>query len=176
MKDLEKLFKDLFKFEVHQDVRHKGDTKSHMADMGLLVLERRIIETEDDDGNKIYNRQYVCRMTRFSGSGDLAAFKESELMSIEEYNVLSIKRENQRNEQRDKLRQMEKEIYTYFGVAKGVEVRLKGVEGIDEKVILKPCGFEKTEGKAKIRLRIIEGQSCEFKDEILIDDPKKIIL
>lgn len=78
-------FNTIFKYKINDEVMHRGDTKSYTADMGLLVLNRVLIESEDDESNKIYERFYHCRMIRFSGSGDIAKFSEKELMSIGEY-------------------------------------------------------------------------------------------
>jgi hypothetical protein len=112
-------FDAIFKFQINQPVRHKGDTKNdYSADMGLLVLERHLIESEDADNNRTYEKAYVCRMIRFSGSGDLARFQERELMSIADHTKEQLDRQQESNEMRNDCKMVEKEIMQIFDVTK----------------------------------------------------------
>lgn len=145
-KEVAKLFADSFKFAINQDVRHKGDNKhGHSNDLGLLVLKRQIEETEDDNGNVYYKRQYVCRMIRFSGSGDLALFKEAELMSVSEYNERVIKEEEEREEMRNNAHFTNKAIFGFFGVHRDTHVYLKSPDGtVDKTEEYRVTGFSST--------------------------------
>lgn len=120
------LFNEQFKFNINQEVRHRGDSKKDFLtnDLGLLILQRVLIETADDDGNVHYTRQYICRMIRFSGSGDIAQFKESELMSIQEFTEKSIKDEQEREDMRNTANELKDEIFCSFGVVRNTSVRL----------------------------------------------------
>jgi len=128
--NLTEFFDGKFKFQINQSLRHKGDSKeSYSADMGLLVLERHIIESEDDDGNRLYERAYVCRTIQFSGSGQLMRFSEKELMTVEEH---EIERENvkaQSQKMRNEVRQMQKEVYEAFGISEESVIYLNDSEG-----------------------------------------------
>jgi hypothetical protein len=112
------LFDGKFKFAIGEDVRHRGDTKGGYADMGLLVLERHLIEVVNDNNESAFERCYVCRMVRFSGSGDMARFKEKELMTIKEYEMLKEERDTDSNQRRTDARKVEQEVMELFGISK----------------------------------------------------------
>jgi len=153
--NLTEFFDGKFKFQINQSLRHKGDSKeSYSADMGLLVLERHIIESEDDDGNRLYERAYVCRTIQFSGSGQLMRFSEKELMTVEEH---EIERENvkaQSQKMRNEVRQMQKEVYEAFGISEESVIYLNDSEGnalTDKK--FRVSGFSNGDGEISISLR-----------------------
>ena len=127
------LFETQFKFKLGEPVRHKGDNKHGMsADMGLLILSRQLEECADDDGNSHYNRIYFCRLIKFSGSGSIASFKESELITVEEYNKQAVQEEERRDDMRNQMYSTKKAIFASFGVQRGTEVYLK-IDGIADK-------------------------------------------
>ncbi len=148
------LFDEMFKYKNNQELRHRGDSKSYSADMGLLVLHRLIHESVDDDGKKQYERSYVCRLVKFSGSGEVAQFREKELITIQEYERNSLEREADRNRMRNEVRQTQREIYDAFGVKEEDYFRLKDTNGniIDDKKY-RVTGFSMSEGTAKITIR-----------------------
>lgn len=159
------LFDSQFKFKINDDVRHKGDSKgdSFSSDLGLLVLSRTLEEAADDDGNCHYLRIYVCRMIKFSGSGDLARFKESELMTMEEYNRKKIYDEQQREDMRNQMYASKKAIFASFGVQKGTEVYLKINEIVDKTKVYAVSGYStgKDDGTYLIlRMEAGEGKTC----------------
>jgi hypothetical protein len=160
----EELFNALFKFDVNQEIRHKGDSKSHVADMGLLILSRQLLESADDEGNKIYERSYLCRMVRFSGSGDVGRFKESELLTIEEYDKESLEKEHKRNQMREDLRQTEKDIFSLFKVSRGDAIQLKKEGEVDKSATYRVNGFRRSKEEGSfITLRKVAG--LEIGDE-----------
>lgn len=127
--NIQSMFNETFKFSINDEVRHKGDTKGYTADMGLLVLKRVLIESQDDDGGFNYERFYHCRMIRFSGSGDMAQFSEKELMSIKEYTEKKVKDEFEMNQHRDESKRVEKEVMELFNITKEDYVHLKDESG-----------------------------------------------
>lgn len=164
MQKAKELFNELFTFDVNEEVRHKGDTKGGLADMGLLVLSRQLIETTDDDGNKLYEKIYVCRMVRFSGSGDINRFREKELMTIDEYNRKAAEEENERNWRREEVRQIEREIFDAFGIDRQSEIYLMKDGQPDKSAVYKPSGFSRSKDEGtKLILRKVAG--LEFGDE-----------
>lgn len=170
MKELiEKVFNENFKYEVNQQLRHRGDTKGYSADMGLLVLHRLMYESCDDDGNKTYARYYVCRLVKFSGSGETAQFQEKELMTIEDYQRQSLEDEADRNRMRNEVRQTQQEIYSAFGISEEDYLRLNDENGklIEDKKF-RLSGFSLAEGVPKIIVREVL-QSLDKK----IDNPSK---
>ena len=164
MNKTEQLFDELFKYQGNQELRHKGDTKGSIADMGLFVLSRYLVETTDDDGKKLYERSYMCRMVKFSGSGETAHFREKELMTVDEYNQRSTEEETKRNRRREEARQIQDEIYKAFGVDERTELYLKKDGKVDKSVIYKVSGFirSKKDG-TELHLRKVAGM--KFGDE-----------
>ncbi len=163
--ELIELFNKLFKFEINQEVRHRGDSKSgYAADMGLLVLERDLHEHKDDDGNTSFSRQYICRMIRFSGSGDLARFKESELMSIDEFNERAVEQEEFRNEARERMHRSKKAIYNSFGVKNGTSVYLVKDGQADSSNIYCVSGFKSDSEGIVLKLTWESGAGDPLKD------------
>lgn len=55
-KQLKQVFESNFKFEIGQTVHHKADTHKYDNDMGVLVLERVLIESETPSGI-VYGQQ-----------------------------------------------------------------------------------------------------------------------
>jgi hypothetical protein len=149
------LFDSKFKFQINQSLRHKGDSKeAFSSDMGLLVLERHVIETEDDDGNRLYERSYVCRSIQFSGSGQLIRFSEKELMTVEEHEVERERVKEQGQRMRNEVRQMQKETYAAFGITEETILYLKDVDGnVDETKKYRVSGFSSGDGELSISLR-----------------------
>jgi hypothetical protein len=115
---MKELFEQQFKFRMNERVRHKGDTHKYDADMGLLIIQRELVEQLNSDGESCFERYYVCRMIRWSGSGDLGRFKETEIMNVEDYNNLKIQEDSDRDDMRRQGRMIEKEIFEIFGVNK----------------------------------------------------------
>lgn len=153
------LFNEQFKFALNLEVRHKGDNKHGMSsDMGLLILRRNLEENSDDDGNIHFTRNYICRMIRFSGSGDLAQFKESELMTISEYNERAVKEDQEREEMRNDMYATRQEIFKSFGVQRGTEVYLKNGESIDKSNVYKVTGFSRSKEETILILRKEAGE------------------
>jgi hypothetical protein len=151
--DSMELFDSTFKYQVGQQLRHRGDTKDYSTDMGLLVLSRIMIESKDDDNSVTYRREYHCRVVRFSGSGDVMAFKEHELMTIEEYTTQNVKDEADRNRMRNEVKQVEKEVFEVFGVTPESKLFLKDASGnVDKSAVYRPTGFEFKEGTPGLHL------------------------
>lgn len=115
---MKEVFNQQFKFKMNERVRHKGDTHKYDADMGLLIIQRELVEQLNSDGESIFERYYVCRMIRWSGSGDLGRFKETEIMNVDDYNELKHKEDSERDDMRRQGRMIEKEIMEIFGVSK----------------------------------------------------------
>jgi hypothetical protein len=151
--DTMEVFNRLFKFQVGQQLRHKGDTKDYSADMGLLVTARVLVEQKDDDNSVTFRREYHCRMIRFSGSGEIAAFREHELMTVEEYTQQKVQDEAERNRMRNEVKQTEKEIHEAFGVDFSTRVYLKDANGnVDKSSVFRYSGFSFTNGKPEMTL------------------------
>lgn len=167
--EIAKMFNENFKYEVNQQLRHRGDSKGYSADMGLLVLHRLMYESCDDDGNKTYARYYVCRLVKFSGSGETAQFQEKELMTIEDYERQRMKDEADRNRMRNEVRQIQKEVYSAFGVSEEDYLKLKDENGklIEDKKF-RLSGFSLADNVPKITVREVL-QSLDRK----IDNPSK---
>lgn len=162
------LFNEQFKFALNLEVRHKGDNKHGMSsDMGLLVLRRVLEENSDDDGNVHFTRNYICRMIRFSGSGDLAQFKESELMTIEEYNRRAVEEEQQREDMRNDMYATKQEVFNSFGVKRGTEVYLKNGDTVDKENIYKVTGFSMNKEETILILRKEAGEGKTL-DEVRV--------
>lgn len=152
-KELSAMFSETFKFSINEEVRHRGDTKAYTADMGLLVLQRVITQSEDDSENNTYERFYHCRMIRFSGSGDIARFSEKELMSIKEYEEKKMKDDFERDSMRQDAKRVEKEVMELFGVTKEDYLYLKDVSGqIDKSKKFRMTGFGIEEKTVKLFL------------------------
>lgn len=163
------LFNEQFKFSLNQEVRHKGDSKIGLGngnDMGLLVLVRELEESSDDDGNVHYSRYYICRMIRYSGSGDIAKFKESELMSIQEYTLKQIQDAQQHEDILNNTKMMTQEIFDSFGVRRFTKVTLKHDADKYKHMQIPPepdthpytvTGFLRNEEGTFLRLRRIAG-------------------
>ncbi len=166
--EAKQLFNQQFKFALNLEVRHKGDNKHGMSsDMGLLVLRRVLDENSDDDGNVHFTRNYICRMIRFSGSGDLAQFKESELMTIEEYNKRAVEEEQQREDMRNDMHTTKQEVFNSFGVQRGTEVYLKKGDVLDKGNIYKVTGFFRSKEETVLLLRKEAGEGKTL-DEVRV--------
>lgn len=164
--ELTDLFNDLFKFELNQEVRHKGDSKNgYSADMGLLVLERELHEYKDDYNNTSFTNQYICRMIRFSGSGDLARFKESELMTMAEFEQRAVEQEQFRNEARERMHLSKKAIYNSFGVKNGSSVYLIKDGKTDTTNVYTVSGFSASSEGTFLKLTWESGTGDPLKDE-----------
>jgi hypothetical protein len=144
---LSELFSSGFKFKINQEVRHKGDNKKGNPDMGLLVVRRLIEEMEDESGSSVFQKIYVCRMVKFSGSGELASFQEAELLSIEEHEVRCIEDENWRNEVRSQIKETQEEIYGAFGVNRKSELYLLVNGEPDKSEIYVVAGYHLADGE-----------------------------
>lgn len=166
------LFDSQFKFQVNQSVKHRGDTKEkHVSDLGLLILNRVIIEELDDDGESRFNRMYQCRVLRFSGSGDVISFKESELMSEEEYVRMGVELDIQRQGIREEMNATRDRVFKHFGVARKSVVKLKGDDNTWQ-----VCGFHAEGGKYSLSLRLEEGNSAEDSKSITSPDEIEKVL
>ena len=172
--EAKQLFNDHFKFSLGEEARHKGDGKNgYNSDMGLLIIQRKLLETQDDDGGSHFTREYVCRMIRFGGSGDLALFRETELLSMTEYNKKVVEQEEERQDMRNHQQEVKKAIFSSFGVERGTEVHLKKEGVVDTTKIYKVSGFETSEKEGtKLRLRIEagEGRGAEAVDVVSKDE------
>ncbi len=153
MSELKNVFSENFKFEINEEVRHRGDTKSYTADMGLLILQRVLIESEDDSEKHTYERVYHCRMIRFSGSGDIARFSEKELMSIKEYEEKKIKDDFERNQMREDAKKVEKEVMELFDITKEDYVFLLKDGEADKTKKFRLSGFHISNEGIKLILR-----------------------
>ncbi len=153
MEKLKTIFEQNFKFAINEEVRHKGDTKSYTADMGLLVLQRVLTESEDDNNNQIYERFYHCRMIKFSGSGEIARFSEKELMTIKEYEEKKLKDDFERTQMREDAKRVEKEIMELFDITKEDYVFLIKNGKPDKSKKFRMSGFHISGEGIKILLR-----------------------
>jgi len=150
---IQALFNDKFKFKINEEVRHRGDTKGYSADMGLLVLKRILLESQDTEENFIYERHYHCRMIRFSGSGDIATFIEKELMSIQEYTEKKVQDEFETNQHRNEAKRVEAEVLELFDVTKEEYLYLKDEAGnVDKSKKYRMTGFSIDETGVKMSL------------------------
>lgn len=111
------LFDQSFKFKNNESVRHKGDTKGNYSstDLGLLIVNRFLVEDIDDEGNPTYERSYHCRIIQFSQSGNIQHFKERELMSLEEYRENQLKEEQERHDMRERGNKLHQEVFKPSG-------------------------------------------------------------
>jgi hypothetical protein len=166
--ELQKIFDTQFQFPINQEVRHRGDNKSGMSsDMGLFILRRTLEENSDDYGNIHYTKNYICRMIRFSGSGDLAQFKESELMSIEDFNKRAVQEEQQREDMRNDMYTETQNIFKSFGVRRSTEVYLKNGDSVDKSNIYKVSGFSTNKECTLLHLRRALGEG-KTADEVRV--------
>lgn len=121
------LFKETFKFETDERVRHKGDGGRYgSSDLKLLITGRYIEEIVGDKEERIYQKFYKCRCIMLSGSGQEIYFKEHELLSISEWDLLIAKQEAFREDNKKSLKAEFAKIYKYFGVDKTSKIKLKG--------------------------------------------------
>jgi|JI10StandDraft_1071094.scaffolds.fasta_scaffold21316_13 hypothetical protein len=170
------LFNTQFKFSLNEEVRHKGDNKHGMSsDMGLLILRRILEENSDDDNNVHFTRNYICRMIRFSGSGDLAQFKESELLTVKEYNERAVKDEQEREYMRNDIYNVTKEIFDSFGVKRSTEIYLKNGEIIDKENVYKVTGFKQDGDGTMLIARMVAGEG-KTTDEVRIKSKSEFVL
>ncbi len=137
------------------------------SDMGLLVLQRFLIENADDDGNSHFTRNYNCRMIKFSGSGDVANFKESELMTMHDYNQRSVELQQEREEMRNNMYTITKEIFDSFGVKRNTQVYLKNGDVVDKANIYKVTGYARNSQETILLLRQEAGEG-KTTDEVRV--------
>lgn len=150
------IFDEQFKYKQNQELRHKADNKGERfssSDLGLLVVARYLKEELDADGKPTYERLYLCRMVKFSGSGDQAFFNERELLDMHEYNKFIIHQERERQQMRDDVGQTTKEVFEAFGVQRNTEVHLIINKVVDKSVTYKVTGFKGEGGKYELSLR-----------------------
>lgn len=173
MEHLEQIFDELFKFKNNESVKHRGDKKSmHLSsDMGLLILQRHLIESVDDDGKKYFERQYLCRLVAFSGSGQIQLYKERELMSSSEFAAIEVKEQEERDEIHQKNKERTAEIFKAYGVQRGSIVKLKS----DAENEYKVSGFKggKDTGIYELGLRKLSGLKFD-EDTVYIKSPDEI--
>lgn len=133
--NLDLLFDQFFKHRIEDSVYHKSDTRSELgADLGLLIVAREMKQIKTDTmcqetGNLIssfsYDKIYICRMIRYGGSGEIGAFRELELMSQEDYDIMVAIRTDEKNKAREEVRRRSNEIFAHFGVRRGEFVYLR---------------------------------------------------
>ena len=171
------LFNEQFRFEINQEVRHRADFKANFSsDLGLLVIQRVLEEQSDDDGNVNFSRMYTCRLIRFSGSGDLARFKESELMTIEEYNRKAVLEEQEREDMRNEMYETKKEIFASFGVKRGTEVYLKDGDNIDKTFVYKVTGFAQGKKEGAVLILKIEAGEGRTVNEVRVKSKSEFVI
>jgi len=175
--EIKEIFDQSFKFKVNDSVRHKGDNKNGLhSDMGLLILKRIMEESKDDDDGVHFNRIYHCRMIRYSNSGDIQAFKESELLSISEYNDVVLREEEDRERKRAIMYETKNEIFKSFGVERGSEVLLIKDGEVDESIIYKVTGYKADKNGTELHLRIEAGEGRSIIDEIHVMSKSEFVL
>jgi hypothetical protein len=144
------IFNLQFKFKINDSVRHRGDNHKRDSDMGLLVLERHLIESLDAEDKVTYERSYVCRMIRWSGSGDLARFNERELISVADHDAQKIKEDVEHDSMRRSAKMVEREIMEYFGISKE-DYLYEIVNGVpDDTKKFRMSGFSQDESGIKL--------------------------
>lgn len=170
------VFNKTFKYSIGDQLRHKGDTKSYVADLGLLVIARCIIEVKEEENSVTYKREYHCRLVRHSGSGDIASFKEHELITIEEYNKQLAEDEQERELMRNELHQTQREIYERFGINKNSHVHLTKDGESPNKKKYRACGFTCKHGeKPVLKLTSVIDDSNE-RGSVEVTDPSEIVV
>lgn len=172
MENLQTLFDSLFKFKVHDSIRHKGDNKDYTSDMGLLVLHRELIEEVSDNDVHDYVRYYLCRVVKFSGSGDIMRFREKELMSTAEYNQKKIADEAERNAMRQEIDRIQTEVFKAFGVDRKQIIKLKAEPDKEFWV----TGFQTNAetGRYELHIRQVGGLESGRKKEV-VQSPDEIL-
>jgi hypothetical protein len=153
MSELKTMFDQNFKFSSNETVRHRADTKSITADMGLLILQRVLVESLDDENNSVYERFYHCRMIKFSGSGEVARFSEKELMSLKEYEENKMKEDFERNQMRQDAKRVEEEVMELFDIEKEDYVYLIKEGQPDKSKKYRMSGFHVSNEGIKLSLR-----------------------
>lgn len=168
---LQNAFTSAFKYDLNQELRHRGDGGKHSADMGVWVHSRCIVQ-EMADTEVVFKRLYQCRLIKFSGSGEMATFNENELMTVTEWNEKHMEEENEREAMRQEMNQITKMIFKEFNVERFEEIRIAG-EG-DK--IFKVSGFKGEKGKYQLIVREQSGLLIPDKESrSTVDDPKLII-
>jgi hypothetical protein len=158
MEIAKQLFNDWFKFELNQEVRHKGDNKqNYSSDLGLLVLSRVLEEQKSDDGIVHFDKVYHCRMIRFSGSGDIARFKESELLSMDEYTSKKVLEDRKFEEARMHVNEFSEEVWASFGVQRGTKVHLVFEGKTDTSKVFKVSGYKSSQEGTLLTVREVGG-------------------
>jgi len=175
----EEFFDSQFRYKIEQEVRHKADTKSEFsADMGLLVLHRYIVEEKERDGSSSFKYRYLCRMIKFSGSGGTGEFTEGELMSVDEYEQARIERQERHHNMRERMKELQKEIYDSFEVEKGAMyyLREEGRREFNKTKKYKLVGWTKEKNSVCVKFREMFTFDTLGEDmkEIEVSDPKRI--
>jgi hypothetical protein len=175
MISLKGVFDNHFKFAISSEVRHKGDKKEYGThDMGLFIVGRFIEERLDDSEGTVYKKIYHCRMIRFSGSGDIAAFAETELQSVEDWRKDAVKEEVERNMMRDDILRLETDILKEFGIKKSDRFKIVDMEETKE---FRMNGFKTNKDTGKYEISVRQTNTLDTQqDNFYISDPKNIIL
>jgi hypothetical protein len=159
--NLNQLFEQQFKFKLNESVKHRGDkTEGFSSDMGLLVLNRALVEEADDYGNINYSKQYACRMIRFSGSGQISFFNEKELYALDEYTEQSVKDKIRRDEIHHEMNESKNEVYKSFGVKMGTKVYLTKDGAADKSKVYVVAGFRQDKNGTILNLRDEAGEGA----------------
>ncbi len=148
-----KLYEELskkFKFGLSEQVYHKADTKGGIADLGLLVKGRMLLEECDAEKHPVYHRKYICRMVKFSGSGEVAWFDEHELVSRDEHSLLQERLEEERREVRRMVQETQEDFYQSFGLSKNSKVYLVIDGKVDKTFIYKASGWRNKRGETPV--------------------------
>lgn len=152
------LFNAQFKFAVNQEVRHKADKKNSFgnSDMGMLIMERILRESVDDNGSTFYTRHYVCRCIKFGDSGDLIWFKESELLDMDTYRAKAAEEEEKREEASAAIRRLKSRVFESFGVKRDTKIVL--VNDPDQTNIYEVSGWHSSGEGTVLTASLIAGQ------------------
>lgn len=171
------IFDSQFKYAINSELRHRGDFKSLNSDMGLFVISRMIEEQIADGGESTYSRFYICRMIRFSGSGELAKFSENELISVEEYEKKTMEQEMNRKQRHREMEDGINEIFEYFKVSRNDKVYLNKGGMADRSTLYKVSGCQSTQELGlSLTLRPVENGKSLSKESIVVTNPNQFQL
>lgn len=174
LKKVKDVFED-FKFDISEEVRHKGDTKNYSPDMGLYILSRSLHEEKDVNNNSTYIKQYLCRKINYSSAGQTLFFQERELLSLDDYYTKLTEHDDKIEQHRLVLKQTKQEIKDIFGVNENsIYILAKDKELGDKAPRYKFCGFRIEKNSRFLTLRKVlddiegvENIEISSKDEII---------
>jgi hypothetical protein len=164
--DIGGIFDGAFKYGFTDVLYHRADTKRFSNDMSMMPLSRTIVQEKDDDGNTIYQRIYHCRVIKHSGSGEIFAFKERELMNLEEFELSRLENDEHIHEMKAEIQRTEQLVYKKFGVSgRNARVTHNG-----ESYVVTGWGSQGKSCNLVLRHDVIGGTRIE------VSDPTQIIV